>query len=394
MMVDTTTKKPASSATQISSAVPIGQEVVKASLSSRGPELSIIVPTFKERDNVLELVERLQKCLAGCSWEVIFVDDDSPDETAQLVRDIGQRYNRVRCLQRIGRRGLSSACVEGMLASSAPYLAVIDGDLQHDETLLPKMLAVLKEEQTDIVIGTRYAIGNRREGLSNSRAVISHFATRLSRLVLKAELSDPMSGFFMLRREALERSVRKLSGIGFKILLDLFASSPHPLKFTELPFEFRTRKAGASKLDTQAVWAYVMLLMDKLIGHIIPVRFVAFSLVGGFGVVIHLAVLTLLFNVVATSFTAAQSIATLAAMTSNFVLNNILTYRDKRLRGWQWVWGWVSFNLACGIGALANVGIASYLFARDIRWILAGLAGILVGAVWNYAVTTVYTWKK
>jgi len=393
-MVDTTTKKLASSATQISPAVPIGQEVVKASLSSRGPELSVIVPTFKERDNVLELVERLQKCLAGCSWEVIFVDDDSPDETAHLVRDIGQRDNRVRCLQRIGRRGLSSACVEGMLASSAPYLAVIDGDLQHDETLLPKMLAVLKEEQTDIIIGTRYAPGNRIGGLSHSRAVISHFATRLSRLVLKAELSDPMSGFFMLRREALERSVRKLSGIGFKILLDLFASSPHPLKFTELPFEFRTRKAGASKLDTQAVWAYVMLLMDKLIGHIIPVRFVAFSLVGGFGVVIHLAVLTLLFNVVETSFTIAQSIATFAAMTSNFVLNNVLTYRDKRLRGWQWVWGWVSFTLACGVGALANVGIASYLFAKDIRWILAGLAGILVGAVWNYAVTTVYTWKK
>lgn len=394
MLVDTTAKKPAPFATQIPPAVPIGQEVVKASLSSRGPELSVIVPTFKERDNVLELVERLQKCLAGCSWEVIFVDDDSPDETAHLVRDIGQRDNRVRCLQRIGRRGLSSACVEGMLASSAPYLAVIDGDLQHDETLLPKMLAILKEEQTDIIIGTRYAPGGGLVGLSNSRAVISHFATRLSRLVLKAELSDPMSGFFMLRREALERSVRKLSGIGFKILLDLFASSPHPLKFTELPFEFRTRKAGASKLDTQAVWAYVMLLMDKLIGHIIPVRFVAFSLVGGFGVVIHLAVLTLLFNVVETGFTTAQSIATFAAMTSNFVLNNVLTYRDKRLRGWQWVWGWVSFILVCGVGALANVGVASYLFAKDTRWILAALAGILVGAVWNYAVTTVYTWKK
>jgi dolichol-phosphate mannosyltransferase len=281
-----------------------------------------------------------------------------------------------------------------MLASSAPYLAVIDGDLQHDETLLPKMLAILKEEQTDIIIGTRYAPGGGLVGWSNSRAVISHFATRLSRLVLKAELSDPMSGFFMLRREALERSVRKLSGIGFKILLDLFASSPHPLKFTELPFEFRTRKAGASKLDTQAVWAYVMLLMDKLIGHIIPVRFVAFSLVGGFGVVIHLAVLTLLFNVVETGFTIAQSIATFAAMTSNFALNNVLTYRDKRLRGWQWVWGWVSFILVCGVGALANVGVASYLFAKDTRWILAALAGILVGAVWNYAVTTVYTWKK
>ena len=256
-------------------------------LPSQGPELSVVVPTFNERANVLELLQRLRECLAGHRWEVIFVDDDSPDGTAQFVREIGQRDNRVRCIQRIGRRGLSLACVEGMLASSAPYLAVIDGDLQHDETLLPHMLERLKQDQTDIVIGTRYAPGGELGDWNQSRAAISHFATRLSRLVLRADLSDPMSGFFMLRREAMERCVRKLSGIGFKILVDLFASSSRPLRFAELPYEFRTRKAGESKLDTQAAWDYVMLLLDKLIGHLIPVRFLAFSLVGGTGVLVH-----------------------------------------------------------------------------------------------------------
>lgn len=393
-MYDTIVSKPALisiGTLPAATTVPIATETP---IPVRGPELSVIVPTFNERANVLEMVQRLQESLAGHCWEVIFVDDDSPDETAQFVREIGQRDNRVRCIQRIGRRGLSSACIEGMLASSAPYLAVIDGDLQHDETLLPRMLSILKNEEIDILIGTRYAHGGGLGNWNQSRAAISRFATRLSRLVLKADLSDPMSGFFMLRREAMDYSVRKLSGIGFKILVDLFASSPHPLRFKELPYEFRTRKVGESKLDTQAVWGYVMLLLDKLVGHIIPVRFVGFCFVGGFGVLVHFAVLAVLLNQVGISFVSSQSIATFIAMTSNFTLNNVLTYRDMRLRGWKWLRGWMSFILACSIGALTNVGIASYLFSMDNKWVQSALAGILVGTVWNYAVTMVYTWQK
>ena len=393
-MFDIGDKKSAIEATGTPPASQISREVREvALLTSQGPELSVIVPTFNERANVVELMQRLRNSLKGHSWEVIFVDDDSPDGTAQLVREVGQHDHRVRCIQRIGRRGLSSACIEGMLASSAPYLAVIDGDLQHDETLLPHMLQGLKQDQADIVIGTRYAAGGGVGDWNQSRAAISFFATWLSRLVLKADLSDPMSGFFMLRREVMERSVRKLSGIGFKILVDLFASSPCPPRFTEIPYEFRTRKAGESKLAAQAAWDYVMLLLDKLIGHIIPVRFVVFSLVGGFGILIHLLVLALVFNQLGLGFVTSQSIATIVAMTSNFALNNILTYRDMRLKGWQWLRGWASFTIACSVGALANVGIASYLFIQDTTWVLAALAGILVGAVWNYAVTKVYTWK-
>lgn len=359
-----------------------------------GPELSVIVPTFNERENVGELVRRLADCLASYQWEVIFVDDDSPDDTAELVREIARRDSRTRCIHRIGRRGLSSACIEGMLASSAPYVAVIDGDLQHDETLLPKMLSVLREGETDVVCGSRYVAGGGLGDWDKSRVAASRFATKLSRLVLKTDLSDPMSGFFMLRREFLETSVRNLSGIGFKILFDLIASSPSSVRLKELPYEFRGREAGESKFDTHAAWDYAMLLLDKLIGHIIPVRFVAFTVVGGSGVLVHLTVLTLLFNELGLGFVLAQSIATIVAMTSNFTLNNILTYHDMQLRGWKWARGWLSFMLACSVGALANVGIASYLFLMDTRWMLAALAGIAVSAVWNYAVTTVYTWNR
>jgi dolichol-phosphate mannosyltransferase len=366
----------------------------EAILPFRAAELSVIVPTFNERSNVLELVRRLHIALAGQRWEVIFVDDDSPDGTAQFVREIGQHDPRIRCVQRIGRRGLSSACIEGMLASSAPYIAVIDGDLQHDEMLLPEMLRCLTEEGNDIVIGSRYLSGGGLGDWGAGRARISRFATYLGRRVLKADLSDPMSGFFMLRRETLERSVRGLSGIGFKILFDLFASSPRPLRFKELPYQFRRRESGESKLDSQAAWDYLILLLDKLIGHIVPVRFLAFSLVGAIGVLVHFTVLTVLFRQAGVGFAYSQSIATLVAMASNFTLNNILTYRDLRLRGSSWIKGLGSFVAACSVGAFANVGIASYLFSMETKWVLAALAGVLVGTVWNYAVTSVYTWKK
>jgi dolichol-phosphate mannosyltransferase len=358
-----------------------------------GPELSIIVPTFNERENVTELIERLERYLMRQSWEVIFVDDDSPDLTANLVREMAQRDCRVRCLQRIGRRGLSSACIEGMLASSAPYLAVIDGDLQHDEQLLLSMLHVLKNEELDIVIGSRYASGGGFGAWDRSRAKISRAATWLSRLVIRTELTDPMSGFFMIRRDAFAGSVRKLSAIGFKILLDLFASSPRPLRFRELPYQFRSRQAGESKLDSHALWDYGMLLLDKLVGHLLPVRFVAFTLVGSFGVLVHLTAVTFLFKGLKVAFVPSQTCATFLAITSNFALNNLLTYRDMRLKGWPWFRGWATFTLVCGLGALANVGIADYLFGKGSQWLLAALAGIGVGAVWNYATSMVYTWN-
>jgi dolichol-phosphate mannosyltransferase len=281
-----------------------------------------------------------------------------------------------------------------MMASSAPYLAVMDADCQHDEAALPRMLEILKCGEADIVVGSRYVEGGGIGNWNESRAKMSRFATSLSRLVIKQELSDPMSGFFALRRDFLNPAVRRLSNLGFKILLDLMASSPRPSRLKEVPYEFRNRHAGESKLDSQAMWDYLMLLLDKLVGHIVPVRFIAFGLVGAVGVLLHFTVLTTLFRVMGLSFAISQGSATIAAMMSNFALNNALTFRDRRLKGWGWVKGLALFVLVCGIGALANVGIASYLFARNRMWVLAAMAGIVVGAVWNYAMSAMYTWGR
>jgi dolichol-phosphate mannosyltransferase len=357
-------------------------------------ELSVVVPTFDESSNVRELLGRLESALGGTGWEAIFVDDDSPDGTASLVRSIARSDPRVRCVQRIGRRGLSSACIEGMLASAAPYIAVMDADLQHDESVLPRMLDVLRSDRADVVVGTRYSGGGSTGDWDEQRAGMSRLATRVGQWVLKQDVSDPMSGFFMLRREVLDATVRRLSGIGFKILLDVLASAPPGLRVAEVPYTFRNRLAGESKLDELVVWEYGMLLADKTVGRYVPVRFLSFAIVGGLGVFVHMAALTLLLKGIGLGFTVAQSIATASAMVFNFALNNVLTYRDRRLGGWAWWRGLASFMLACSVGALANVGIATYLFESATTWFLAALAGVLVGAVWNYGVTQLYTWGK
>lgn len=354
--------------------------------------LSVVVPTFNERDNVLELAARIEAALGPDGWEIVFVDDDSPDGTASVVRRLGRSDRRIRVLQRVGRRGLSSACIEGMLAASGDAIAVMDADLQHDESRLPHMLAAIEEQGADIVVGTRYALGGSTGGWDSRRVGMSRLATVIASRVLKQPLSDPMSGFFMLRRSVLEEAVHGLSAIGFKILLDLVATIDRRLNIAEVPYEFRPRRAGESKLDSAVVWDFGMLLADKAIGRFVPVRFLSFAIVGGLGVLAHMAVLTAALRGMAWPFVLSQSSATAVAMVFNFSLNNALTYRDRRLKGMRWWRGLGSFVAACGTGALANVGVASLLYERDTQWVVAALAGVAVGAVWNYALTQTYTW--
>lgn len=358
-------------------------------------DVTVVIPTFNERDNVEPLLDKLAVALADHGWEAVFVDDDSPDGTADAVREVAKRDPRVRCIQRIGRRGLSSAVVEGMLSSSADFFAVIDGDMQHDESVLPKMLATLRDDASvDVVVGSRYVDGGSFGDWDQKRIAISQFATKLAQRITKAELSDPMSGFFMIRRPAFESAVRQVSGQGFKILLDLFASSPEPLRYREVPFEFRTRVHGESKLDALVVWEYLMLLMDKTVGHIVPVRFAMFAAIGGFGVFVHFLALWALHRAMAVDFAWSQGIATFVAMTSNFYMNNILTYRDQRLTGFKALYGLLTFYAVCSLGAVANVGAAKFVFEADYTWWVAGGAGAIVGAVWNYAASSVFTWNK
>ncbi|OYY89369.1 MAG: dolichol monophosphate mannose synthase [Sphingomonas sp. 28-66-16] len=361
-------------------------------------ELAVVIPTFNEAANVPVLIARLDAALAGHVWEAIFVDDDSPDGTADTARAIARTDHRVRVIQRIGRRGLSSACIEGMLATAAPLVAVIDGDLQHDETLLPNMASALAADPAlDLAIGSRFVAGGGTGDWDRDRVAKSAFATRLSRQVLKADLSDPMSGFFMIRSAVVRALAPNLAAIGFKILLDIMTGSPRPLKFVELPYTFRTRELGESKLDHVVAMEYLIAIYDRMFGKIVPVRFAMFSAIGLIGVGVHMSVLAPVLLVWGEhAFLAGQIVAAVVAMTANFFLNNALTYRDRRLKGARALLdGWVSFCVVCSVGLVANIGVAGFLHdARDGGWAASALMGILVGAVWNYALSSRFTWGR
>jgi dolichol-phosphate mannosyltransferase len=355
--------------------------------------LSVVIPTFNEAGNVREIVARLDRTLKGIPWEAIFVDDDSPDHTAETVKSVASHDARVRCLKRVGRRGLAGACIEGMLASSAPYVAVMDADLQHDERILPRMLAALTADSADLVVGSRYIAGGSADSFSTDRARFSRAATGLTQRLLGVNISDPMSGFFMLKREKLDEVAGELSPVGFKILLDIVLTAKHKLRVAEVPYEFGERLHGQSKFDMAVGFEFVGLALAKMTGGVIGPRFIAFMLVGTSGLAVHLVVLLLAFRPFAHSFSVAQSIATFFALVSNFVLNNALTYHDRRLTGKGLIFGFLGFCAIGSVGAITNVGLASWLYSREPMWWLAGAAGAIMGAFWNYSMSSQFVWR-
>ena len=362
--------------------------------ASAALELAIVIPTYNERENVAVMVERLSRVLSNTRHEIVVVDDDSPDGTFEAVREIAQRQSNVRLIRRIGRRGLASACLEGLMSTAAPYIAVMDGDLQHDESILPQMLAKAREGQFDVVVATRNGEGGSMGGFSRERVRLSDFGKKLSRLVLHSAISDPMSGFFLVDRRFVDEVVYRTSGVGFKILVDLLASAGRPVRLAEIPFTFRTRQAGKSKLDLAINLEYLYLVLDKLIGAWIPLRFVMYTLVGATGVMLHLATLGLFYLSGHASFQTSQLVATLLAMTLNFLLNNLVTYRDARLHGKRLAAGLLSFYAACSIGSAINVSVSNNLLRYGVPWLMAGLAGLTISSVWNYGVTNVTTWRR
>ncbi|MDE2411673.1 MAG: glycosyltransferase family 2 protein [Sphingomonadales bacterium] len=369
--------------------------------------LGVVLPTYNERGNLRTMVERLDKALAGIGWEVIVVDDNSPDGTADEARSLAQEDSRVRVIQRIGRRGLSSAAIEGMCATAAPVVAVMDADHQHDPALLPGMLAAIESGDYDLAYASRFAEGASTEAWGRpDRVKASNLANRIANKVTGVELTDPMSGFFMLPTRILRADAHRLSGVGFKILLDILATVDAPLRIKEFPLNFAARADGESKLDRTVVFEFLVGLYDKWLGRWIPTRFALFGTIGGLGVVVHMTVLAVVLNLFGAkflvshypkevAFIAGQTTAALVAMTFNFVLNNELTYADKRLRGFgPLMAGWARFALTCAFGLLANIGAATALVRLGFHPYPAALVGIVLGSVWNFALSSKFVWGK
>lgn len=383
---------------------PIQEASVALPTNFRPPQLAVIVPSYNERGNIELLYEKVALALGDTAWEMIVVDDNSPDGTADVVNELSRVYANIRCVRRFGRRGLASACIEGMAVTAAPYVAVIDADHQHDETILPQMLAEALSG-ADLVVGSRFAEGGSAgDGLSEARLSGSNLANRLAGMIAGQAVSDPMSGFFLIRREAALEAAPKLASDGFKILIDLIVTSARmgkPLKIAEVPYTFRPRHAGESKMNPLIVIQYLGLWVSKMTGGALPPSFLLFGLVGGTGVVVHLATLWFFTSVLiqgevvsqTTEFLISQIAATMIAMAWNFVLNNNLTYADRKLKGRRLITGFLSFCAICALGGIANISVANAIYQWDHQTFVAGLSGAIMSSVFNYAVTRAFTWK-
>jgi dolichol-phosphate mannosyltransferase len=372
--------------------------------AARPLELAVVLPTLNERGNLRALAERLDAALAGIAWEAIIVDDNSPDGTADEARTLSLADPRIRVIQRIGRRGLASAAIEGMCATAAPVVAVMDADHQHDPKLLPGMLAAINSGEYDLAYASRFCEGASTADWNRpDREKASGLANALARKVTGVTLSDPMSGYFMLRAEVLRADAHRLSGVGFKILLDILATVERPMRVKEFPLAFAARAEGESKLDRTIVFEFLVGLYDKWLGRIIPTRFALFGTIGAVGVVVHMAVLAVFLSMfggtlkghLISAFEIGQTTAAVVAMTFNFFLNNALTYADKRLSGFvPLLRGWAKFGLTCSVGLLANVGVAAVLVRFGFHEYPAAITGIIVGSVWNFALSSKFVWGK
>lgn len=367
---------------------------------SKPIELSVIVPTFNERENVLPIVESLDKALGSIPWEVIFVDDASPDRTADVVRALSSVDRRVRLISRHNRRGLASAVVEGGLAASGEIVAVMDGDLQHDETVLPELFRRVASGEADIASASRFLEDHAREGLgTDDRLRISNTGIGLANRFFRLELTDPLTGFFALRRESLEKAVPHLSGLGFKILLDLVTSLEPEPRVSEVPFRFRQRAAGESKLDRRVMYDFFLFFLEKWIGRIAPIpgTWLSLALVSMLGVLVHLAVVVPAVSVAGVSFVSAQLLATAVSMFATFSTNNMISHRDSTLKGGRFWTGFAVFSLLCAVGIFANVGVAA-LIHRDfpeLIYVVPAIAGAFISVVWNFAASKAFArWKK
>ena len=358
-----------------------------------GYELSVIAPTFMESANVERLVAALRAALGALRWQVIFVDDASPDGTAETIKALAADDARVSCLRRVGRRGLAGAVMEGALASAAPFVLVMDADGQHDAALIPAMLMRLRGGQADVVVASRYlADASAADGLGAARLRMSHVANRLAARLCGLALSDPMSGFFMARREVFDAVATQVQPGGFKVLFDLLTASRTPLRVEEIALLFAPRTSGGSKLDRRVMLEYLCLLAARASGSLISPRLLLYALIGASGMAVHFAILWPILAWGRLGFGSANLLGAVAAMGSNYLLNNEITYRDRRRRGRRLATGLLRYALFCAAGLLINLTVALQLRTWTGAWWVGGAGGALAGAAWNYTAASLSVW--
>ena len=360
------------------------------------PSLSIVIPTYNEKDNIFKLLEKLKKVLKSINHEIIFVDDNSPDGTSAVIKDCMKKSSKIRLIHRIGRKGLAGAVIEGVFAANADLVAVMDCDLQHDETKLLDMINLFsKNKSLDIVIGSRFTETGEisEKAFSKMRELGSKATTLIIKKVLNIASTDPLSGFFMVKKESFLKSSENLQTQGFKVLADFLATSGKHIEIKEIGYSFKNRIAGESKMSFITALELIGLVLSQILKGRVSIRFILFCMVGLSGIFVQLLI-TGLAMLLINQFPTSQTLGIIVAMTSNYFLNNTITFQERKLKSLDLIRGLFSFYIICSLGAFANIAVATYIFGFSSNWLISSFVGACFGAVWNFTLTSIFTWKS
>ncbi|MBN6102524.1 glycosyltransferase [Xanthomonas sp. CFBP 8703] len=355
------------------------------------PTVSVVICTLNEHEAIGPVLRELAAHLQHIDYEAIVVDDSDDERTAQAVTAYAAGNPAVRLVRRRGGRGLASAAIAGWDSARGRCLAIMDGDGQHDPALIARMLRRMRDSEAEVVVASRYLEAGG-SGLCRHRHALSRVGVRLSQALLGLGVADPMSGCFLMRRSWYRQVRPQLSGVGFKILVDVLASARRRPYTVQVPTQLRRRRGGASKLDARVVADLAALLLEKRTRGWLPARMSLFFAVGLSGMGVHLLLLGTLL-MLGTAFWLAQLLAICTAMGWNFQCNNLLTFRDRRLSGMRLLHGMVMFYAACLGGAILSELIGSGLHALRLPWWLAGAAGALAAGGWNYHAAKRSAWR-
>ena len=360
--------------------------------------ISIIIPTFNEVNNILPLINKLIKIIKHFEYEIIVVDDDSPDGTSEEVNQYMQKNQNIKLITRIGRSGLASAIKEGLLFAKGKYLIVLDGDGQHDPICVLDMVNEIIKSNADLVIGSRFLDSSKLKGLSEKRSIGSKIANQASRISLPKNYSlitDYLSGCFCINKVNTEKLIRKIEINGFKFLYELLSLSKGRLNIIEVPLVFKLRKYGNSKLDLAIVWDFLISILHNFSFRIVPRRAISFGLVGLSGVFIQLSLTLILTRIFLLEFSKVLPFSVVCAATSNFLINNQLTFRNNRLRNFSLFKGLLKFLLVASLPVIANVGITTAFYKYiSADTFIAQLAGIAIVYAWNYMASSLFVWNR
>ncbi len=345
--------------------------------------ISIVVPTYNEKENVDELMSRIDKVLNGLDYEIVVVDDNSPDGTAERVAELSVRYP-IKLIRREGKQGLISAVFEGINSSGGEHVVIMDADLQHPPEVIRELLKVV--DSCDLAVASRYVKGGGVEGFPFVRRVISLGATYLARILIPQarKVRDPLSGFFLVRREVI-KDVKPAMSRGYKVLLEVLASRKG-LKVCEVPYVFRSRLKGESKLGWREILNYVKQLL------LLMPDYYKFAVVGITGVLVNLGLMTLLEYLFTIPHIVASAVGIEASLTNNFIWNDVWTFRNRK--GGSRLKKYLKYHLSTLVGNASQYltsQLIYYLLLRES--VISQTTGIIVGFIANYLISSKYVWS-